>query len=79
LTGNKRIKLLVMKQSKGCKFVPKMHKNTIGGRAPPESAGGSYAHPTPQLATGGLIIREEMEGEWPTKADGREHKMAIVS
>jgi len=62
--------------------VPKMHENTIGGRAPPEAAGGGdlMRSPAPQLATGGgLIIREEMEGEGPTKADGREHKMAIVS
>ena len=42
--------------------------------------GGSYALPhTPARNRGGLIIREEREGEGPTKADGRENKMAIVS
>ena len=29
---NKRRKLFVIKQSKWCKFSPKMHQNTFGGR-----------------------------------------------
>jgi len=35
LMDNKHRKLLVIRQSKGCKFVPKMHQNTFGGRVPP--------------------------------------------
>jgi len=31
LMDNKHRKLFVIKQSKGCKFVPKMHQNTFGG------------------------------------------------
>jgi len=30
-TDNKHRKLFVIKQSKGCKFTPKMHQNTFGG------------------------------------------------
>jgi len=36
---NKREKLFVIKQSKGCKFMRKMHQNTFGGRAPHRPAG----------------------------------------
>ena len=32
---NKRRKLFVTKQSKGCKFLPKMHQSTFGGRPDP--------------------------------------------
>ena len=35
LTENRHRKLFVIKQSKNCKFVTKMHQNTFGGRAPP--------------------------------------------
>ena len=35
LTYIKHIKLFVIKQSKGYKFMPKTHQNTFGGRAPP--------------------------------------------
>jgi len=35
---NKHRKLFVIKQSKGCEFMPKMHRNTFGGRAPPRRA-----------------------------------------
>jgi len=45
LMDNKHRKLFVTKQSKGCKFMPKMHQNTFGSRAPPEPAGGAYALP----------------------------------
>jgi len=34
LAENKHRKLFVIKQSKNCKFVTKMHQNTFGGRAP---------------------------------------------
>jgi len=30
LTGNEHRELFVVKQSKGCKFMPKMHRNTFG-------------------------------------------------
>jgi len=43
LMDNKRRKK--MKQSKGCRFVPKMHQNTFGGRASHGPAGGAYALP----------------------------------
>jgi len=33
LMDNKHRKLFVTKQSKGCRFMPKMHQNTLGGRA----------------------------------------------
>jgi len=39
LMDNKHRKLFVIKQSKGCKFMPKMHQNAFGGRAPPGPAG----------------------------------------
>jgi len=42
---NKHRKMLVIKQWEGRKFMPKMHKNTLGGRAPPGPAGGAYAFP----------------------------------
>ena len=43
LMDNKRRKLFANKQSEGCRFMPKMHQNTFGGRAPPRPAGGAYA------------------------------------
>jgi len=46
---NKRRQLFVIKQSKGCICVPKMHQ--IGGRAPPAAAGKAYA--VPQIAQWG--------------------------
>ena len=42
---NKHRKLFAIKQSKGCKFMPKMHQNTFGGRAPPGPAGQSLCAP----------------------------------
>ena len=36
---NKHGKLFVIEQSKKCKFMPKMHRNTFGGRAPPVELG----------------------------------------
>jgi len=40
LMDNKHRKLFVGKQSIGCKFMPKMHQNTIGGRTPAGLTGG---------------------------------------
>jgi len=37
------MKLFVIKQSKGCKFMAKMRQNTLGGRTPPGPAGRAYA------------------------------------
>ena len=45
LMDNKHRKLYVIKQSKGCKFMPKMQQNTFGGRAPSGPAGGAYVLP----------------------------------
>ena len=45
LMDNKHRKLFAIKQSKGCKFMPKMHQNTFGGRAPPGPAGQSLCAP----------------------------------
>jgi len=45
LMDNKHRKMLVIKQSEGRKFMPKMHQNKFGGRAPPGPAGGAYALP----------------------------------
>jgi len=61
---DKRMKLFVIKQSKGCKFVPKMHQNTRGGRAPPGPAGGTYALPGPigPIATTGTYLEEGGRG-----------------
>ena len=43
LMDDKHRKLFVIKQSKGCKFVPKLHQHTFGGRALLGSAGGAFA------------------------------------
>jgi len=43
LMDNKHRKLFVTKQSKGCKIMPRMHKNTLGGLGPPGPAGGAHA------------------------------------
>ena len=45
LMYNKHRKLFVIKQSKGCRFMPKMHQNTSGDQVPPGPAGGAYALP----------------------------------
>jgi len=41
----KHRKLFVIKHSKGCKFMPRMHRNTFGGRAKPGPTGAAYALP----------------------------------
>ena len=38
LMDNKHRKLFVVKQSKGCKFMPKIHLNKFGSQAPPGPA-----------------------------------------
>ena len=45
LMDNEHRKLFAIKQSKGCRFMPKMYQNTFGGRAPPGPAGGACALP----------------------------------
>jgi len=50
LMDNKHWKLFVIKQSKGCRFMHKMYRNTSGGRAPPAPAGRAYAPPRPLAA-----------------------------
>jgi len=45
VVDNKRIKLLVIEQSEGCRFVPEMHQSRFGGRAPSGLAGGACALP----------------------------------
>ena len=65
LMHNKHRKLFVIKQPKGCKFMPKIHQNTFGGRAPPGPAAGAHKLPRPSM---GLTSkgREEGEGRRPT-------------
>jgi len=48
LTDNKHRKLFVTKESKWCKFMPKMHQHTFGGRAPLEEL---IRSPDPVTAT----------------------------
>ena len=42
LMNNKHGKLFVIKQSQGCKLMPKMHRNAFGDRAPPRSTAGEF-------------------------------------
>jgi len=41
LRDNEQRKLFVTEQCEGCKFMPKIHKSTFGGRAPLGSAVGA--------------------------------------
>jgi len=50
---NKYRKLFIIKQSKGCKFIPKMHQSTSGERAPPGPAGELMHFLRPQLSRNG--------------------------
>ena len=62
--GNKRRKLFVIEQSKWCKFMPKMHQNTLGGRVPPGPAGEFMRSPNTLSAWDlRLYIRGGREGE----------------
>ena len=47
LMDNKHRTLLVIKQSKRCKFMSKMHQNKFGGRLLRTRWGGAYALPQP--------------------------------
>jgi len=62
LMDNKHRKLFVTKQSKGCKFMPKMHQNTFGSRAPPEPAGELMCSPRSPSRNGGLLVSGGREG-----------------
>ena len=52
LMDNKHRKLFVIKQSKVCKFMPKVHQNTLGGRA----RWGSLCAPPDSLAAMGAYF-----------------------
>jgi len=66
LMDSKHRKLFVIKQSKGCRFMPKMHQSTFGSWALPGPAGGAYVLPQnrPHSRNGGLFVkgRESREG-----------------
>ena len=53
LMDNEHMKLFVIKQSKGCKFMPKMHENIFGGQALPGPTGGAYALSQTRSCNGG--------------------------
>jgi len=57
LRDNEQRKLFVTKQCEGCKFMPKIHKSTFGGRAPLGSAVGAYAPPGPLAAIEGAASK----------------------
>jgi len=59
---NEHRKFFVVKQQKGCKFVPKMHKIRC-----------YYAIPDPLAAMKGLLLRKE-RGEYGKKGRGRAEK-----
>jgi len=61
---DKHRKLVAIKRSKGCKlkFMPKMHQNLFGGRAPLEPAGGAYAVPRSPSRNGGPTSKRSLEG-----------------
>jgi len=64
---NKYRKLFVIKQSKGCKFMPKIHQNTFGSRALPGPVGGGLIQMhsrRPSSRNGGLFLRAGRDGEW---------------
>jgi len=65
LTDNKHKKnsLVVIKQSKGCRFVPKIHQNTLGGRALSRPAGSLCALPDAVAAMGPTYEEEGRGGE----------------
>ena len=64
LTDYKHRKSFVIKQSKGCKFMPKMHHNAFGGRDLPGPAGELMCSPQiPRPQWGYLLLRGRREGE----------------
>jgi len=56
------ISLVVIKRSKGCRFVPKIHQNTLGGRAVSRPAGSLCAPPDAVAAMGPTYEEEGGEG-----------------
>ena len=64
LMGNEHGKLFVIKRSEGCKVVPKMHQNTLGGRAGP--AGGACALSRDDNGSAGQVVNKS---EWVTPVD----------
>jgi len=72
LMDKKHRKLFVIEQSKGCKFTPKMHQNTFGGRAPPGHAGELMRSPRLHSHNGDLLIKGGRELTY--KGGGREER-----
>jgi len=67
LMDNKHRKVFVIKQSKGCKFMPKIHQNTFGSRALPGPVGGGLMQMhsrRPSSRNGGLFLRAGRDREW---------------
>ena len=64
LMNNKHGKSFVIKHSKGCTFMPKMHQNTFGGLRP-DPLGELTCSPDSLAAMGGLVLKRgrEEEGE----------------
>ena len=54
---NKHRKLFVIKQSRGCKLMPKMHLIAFGGWVPPGPSGEAYASPMPPPAAMGVKVK----------------------
>jgi len=52
----KQRKLFVVKQSKKCRVMSKMHQNTFGGWALPGPAGEAYALPGLPGCNGGVLL-----------------------
>ena len=71
----KHSKLFVIKQSKGCKIMPKMHQNTFRGRAPPRPLGELNS---PDLAAMESLLREgkSWERRGPTYKGTKEREGA---
>ena len=68
LMDNKRRKLFVIRQSKGCKFLPKMRQNTLA-----HTRQGAYALPRSPSRNGGLLLRRRGKRRGPTSKEyGRE-------
>jgi len=72
LMDNKHRKLFVTKQSKWRKkiFMPEMHQNTFGGRAPPGPAGGAFVLPNLYSRNRGLLLSGR-EGHTYKDREGR--------
>jgi len=74
LTDNKRRKLFVIKRSIGCKFMPKMHQNTFGGRASRGPAGKLMQSPDHLCRSGSLLLRGGEVRDLLIKREGLEGK-----